>query len=657
VATRYSEGQTPNARIHLAEVTFVTAGKTPERATVQARVGQSVLHAAQTAGLDIVATCGGRGQCRSCRVKILEGDVPPPTVQDRIQLGHEGVREQFRLSCQTKLIRNCTVLVAPPKSEAGHQILGAGSRTRAEAKTKPDSGVEKRVIVAKVPATSSGEVSDVDAILAMLGDQCNAELPLEVLRKIPAALRAREGLVTVTTFNGEVIDIEAGDTCAQSYGIAFDIGTTTIVGTLLDLATGEQLAAVSDLNPQAVYGGDVMSRIEFSQFDEKKLSTLRARVLNAVNELVFEACRQANVRGERIYKAVFVGNTCMHHLFLGIDASSLGMAPYTPVVRAPIVLRAKELPLKAAPNARICLLPIIAGFVGADTVAAALATRIHESDQIRLLVDIGTNSEAIMGSKERLVACSAPAGPAFEGGQVKHGMRAALGAIEGVEIEEDAACRVIGDVPAIGICGSGLIDATAKMLDAGLLDAGGALLERPKQGRLSPRLAARLRETEQGGEFVLVKADQAGKGEDITITQKDVRQLQLAKAAIYSGILILQQVMGVSDDQIAEIMLSGGFGNYINIGSALRIRLLPPLPADRISYVGNAAHTGAELALLSETARHEAHAISQRIEHVGLAEHPEFERVFVDALSLASPVHTIARNGDGAAAAASVPAA
>ena len=623
---------------------------------MQAALGESVLHAARSAGMDIAATCGGRGQCRSCRVKIIKGDVPPPTVQDRIQLGHEGVREHFRLSCQTRLIRDCTVLVAPPKSEVGHQILGAGSHPRAEGAAELDSGVDKRAILVKVPTTTNAGVSDAEAILAMLGDHCNGELPLEVLRKVPAALRARDGLVTVTTFNGEAIDIEAGDTRDQNYGIAVDIGTTTIVGTLLDLTTGGQLAAVNDLNPQAIYGGDVMSRMEFSQFDEKKLSTLRAKVLNAVNDLVFETCRQASVNGDRIYKVVFVGNTCMHHLFLGIDASSLGMAPYTPVVRAPIVLRAKELPLKSAPNARICFLPIVAGFVGADTVAAALATRIHESDQIRLVVDIGTNGEVIMGSRDRLVACSAPAGPAFEGGQVAHGMRAALGAIEGVEIGEDVACEVIGDVPAIGICGSGLIDAAAKMLDAGLLSAGGALLGRDEGSNLPPRLAARLRDTEQGGEFVLVEAGEAAKGEDITITQKDLRQLQLAKAAIYSGILILQKVMGVSDDQIAEIMLSGGFGNYVNIGSALRIKLLPPLPAERISYVGNAAHTGAELALLSEAARREAHAISQRIEHVGLAEHPEFENLFVDALALGSPRHSADRNGGGAGAAERVSA-
>ncbi|MCC6890862.1 MAG: DUF4445 domain-containing protein, partial [Hyphomicrobiales bacterium] len=300
-----------------------------------------------------------------------------------------------------------------------------------------------------------------------------------------------------------------------------------------------------------------------------------------------------------------------------------------------MILAAEDLPLKAAPHARVCLLPIVAGFVGADTVAAALATRIHESDRIRLLVDIGTNGEVVMGSRDKLIACSAPAGPAFEGGQVEHGMRAALGAIEGVEIGEDVACKVIGDAPAIGLCGSGLIDAAAKMLDAGVVDGTGAMKPEAAQC-LPPRLKARLRGSSECPEFVLVEAAEGGKGEDITITQSDMRQLQLAKAAIYSGILVLQKVMGVADKEIAELMLAGGFGNYISIGSAVRIRLLPQLPSEQIVYVGNAAHTGAELALLSEAARHEAQALARRIEHVSLAEHPEFERLFVDALSLAA---------------------
>lgn len=621
----------------IAELTFVNWGGTPEPLMVPAGAGQSILEVAHGAGLDLVATCGGRGRCTSCRVKILKGEVPPPTVQDQIQLGHEAVREHFRLACQVKLISDCTVLLMPPKSEVGHQILGASARPHPEVGVVIDSGVEKHVIAAREDSGSDPQASDAEVVRAFLGQRCRGAFSLEMLRRLPWALRAQGGVATVTTFDGEVIDIEAGDTRAGKYGMAFDIGTTTIVGTLLDLDTGEQLAAVSDVNPQATYGGDLMSRIAFSQFDAKKLSTLRARVLNAINEFVKEAWRRASVRPEHIYKMVFVGNTCMHHIFLGIDVSNLGMAPYAPVVREPIVVPSRELPLKAAPNAQVCFLPIVAGFVGADTVGAVLATRIHESDEMRLVVDIGTNGEVVMGSKGRLMACSAPAGPAFEGGEIAHGMRAAIGAIEGVEIGADIECKIIGGVPPIGICGSGLIDAIAKMRDVGLLGDGGAMSP-ADASHIPAQLRKRLRTSNQGLEFVLVNGEQTGRNEDITITQNDVRQLQLAKAAIYSGISILQRVMSVADDQIQELMLCGGFGNYINIESAVGIGLLPPLPRERITYMGNAAHTGAEMALLSEAARDEAHAIARRIEHVGLAEHADFEEVFVQALSLAAPM-------------------
>ncbi|MCL4768049.1 MAG: DUF4445 domain-containing protein [Hyphomicrobiaceae bacterium] len=612
-----------------ALVTF--AGR--EGGAVAARLGESLLAVARHAGVEVTATCGERGRCRSCRVKILEGQVPPATLQDEIQLGRDGVREHFRLACLTKVIGNCSVMVAPPRSEAGHQILGGGAWTGAEA-TPLDSGVEKHVVTAKAASGSSDPTSDAEAIAAALGETRHCDFPLDILRRIPSVLRADGGILTVTTFNGEVIDIEPGDTSSRKFGVAFDIGTTTVVGTLIDLSTGEQLASVRAMNPQAIYGGDVLSRIAYAQFDEKKLARLRASVLKTVNDLITEACREAGVAGAEIYKAAIVGNTCMHHIFLGIDPSNVGLAPYNPVVRSPLVAAAAQVLLKAAPRAIVCLLPIVAGFVGADTVAAVLATRLHESDACRLLVDIGTNGEIVLAVKGRLVACSAPAGPTFEGGQVQHGMRAAVGAIEGVDLDDDVSCRVIGDAPAIGICGSGLIDAAARLRDAGFIDASG-MMGLPEGNRLSLRLKARFRERAEGSEVVLVGAAGSGNGEDITVTQGDVRQLQLAKAAIHAGIMALKAVMGISNSDLQEVVLAGGFGNYLNVESAIRIGLLPALPAEKISYVGNAALTGAQLALVSEQARNEALAIAQRIDHVELADHPQFEEHFVAALSFA----------------------
>ena len=642
------------------EVGFVDPGDADTIRRGRIERGASLLDAARAAGVAMDATCGARGRCRSCRCKVLSGDVSPATMQDTLQLGREEVQERFRLGCQTRPVTDCEVMALPPKSEAGHQILTganpAGGETMGGAGLAIDSGVTKHVVVANIPREEHHQTSDLTEVLAAIDAPIDRSVSLAVMRKIPGTLREQRGALTVTTFNGRVIDIEAGDTSVHAYGMAFDIGTTSIVGTLLHLETGEELAAVGSVNPQTVYGGDLMSRIAYAQFDEKKLTTLRAKVLNAINDFIRQACRSAGVACEHIYKIVVVGNTCMHHIFLGVDVTYVGLAPYAPAVSDGLVVAASELPLKAAPNARICLLPIVAGFVGADTMACVLATRIDESEELRALVDIGTNGEVVMGSKDRLMACSAPAGPALEGAQIRHGMRGAMGAVEAVAIDDDVHCAVIGSAPAIGICGSGLIDACAKMVGAGVMDASGRLrpgerkrrpaaVSKSSQARpgthehepLPAAIAARLRTTEAGREFVLVRDADAGKGEDVTLTQGDIRQLQLAKSAIYSGIVLLQRVMGIDDAALAELMLCGGFGNYINTESAVAIRLLPNLPLDRITYVGNAAHLGAQMALLSERERARAEELAQRIEHVALAARPDFQDIFVDGMAFESP--------------------
>ena len=622
------------------EVRFVDPDEAKAVRSARIARGDSLLDAARTAGVAMDATCGARGRCRSCRCKILSGDVSPVTMQDAVQLGHEEVQERFRLGCQTGPVTDCEVMALPPKSEAGHQILtGAGlpgPDATGGAGFAVDSGVTKHVVIAIPPNEEHRQTSDLSQVLAVIDSPVDRHVPLAAMRKIPRDLRKQRGELTVTTFNGRILDIEAGDTSEHKYGMAFDIGTTSIVGTLLHLETGEELTAVGSVNPQTVYGGDLMSRIAYAQFDEKKLVALRAKVLNAVNDFIREACRRTGVSREHIYKIVVVGNTCMHHIFLGVDVTFVGLAPYAPAVSDGIVVSAGELPLKSAPNAQVCLLPIVAGFVGADTMACVLATRIYESEELRALVDIGTNGEVVMGSKDRLMACSAPAGPALEGAQIRHGMRGAMGAVEAVVIDDDVRCNVIGSARAIGICGSGLIDACAKMMGAGVMDGTGRLRPRNPE-RLPPALAARLRSAEAGVEFVLVWDADAGKSEDVTLTQGDIRQLQLAKSAIWSGIVLLQRVMGIDDGDLAELMLCGGFGNYINTESAVAIRLLPDIPLDRISYVGNAAHLGAQMALLSERERVRAEELAQRIEHVALAARPDFQDIFVDGMSFSAP--------------------
>ena len=617
------------------EVGFVESDGADAPRRIRIERGLTLLDAARAAGVAMDATCGARGRCRSCRCKVLSGDVSPATMQDTLQLGHEEVQERFRLGCQTRPVTDCEVMALPPKSEAGHQIL-TGSGVMEGAGFALDSGVRKQVIVASPPREEHRQTSDLAQVLKAVDGLVDRRVPIAAMRKIPGELRKQRGELTITTFDGRIIDVEAGDTSEHAYGMAFDIGTTSIVGTLLHLESGEELAAVGSVNPQTVYGGDLMSRIAYAQFDEKKLVTLRAKVLNAINGFVKDACRTAGVSSEHLYKIVVVGNTCMHHIFLGVDVTFVGLAPYAPAVSDGIVVPAGELPLKAAPNAQVCLLPIVAGFVGADTMACVLATRIYESEELRALVDIGTNGEVVMGSKERLMACSAPAGPALEGAQIRHGMRGAMGAIEAVTIGDDVQCSVIGSARAIGICGSGLIDACAKMVGAGVINGTGRLGPADR-GPLPAALAARLRTADPGVEFVLVWDADAGKNEDVTLTQGDIRQLQLAKSAIYSGIVLLQRVMGIDDADLAELMLCGGFGNYINTESAVAIRLLPDVDLDRITYVGNAAHLGAQMALLSERERLRAEELAQRIEHVALAARPDFQDIFIDGMSFESP--------------------
>ena len=606
--------------------------ETGASSTLTAVRGETILEAAHRSGVEIIATCGMRGRCRSCRCRIVQGVVPPATVSDTVQLGHEEIRERFRLACQTKLLDDTVIKPMPPKSESGHQLLAGHVETSA---LDIYSGVEKVHIEAKAPVSEHHQTSDIEEIFMTLGVSLKStEVPLQLLQDLPIKLREKKGDLTVTMFRGKIVDIEVGDTTEQIYGMAIDIGTTSIVGSLLNLKTGEELSSVGMLNPQSPFGADLMSRIAYAQFKPKNLAQLRGKILSGLNQLVGQAVEKADVSAANIYKVVLVGNTCMHHILLGIDVSYLGLAPYAPAVRDGQTIPASELPLKSVPRAHICTLPILAGFVGADALACVLATRIYESDTVRGLVDIGTNGEMVLGSKDHLIACSAPAGPAFEGAQIRHGMRGAVGAIERVHIGEDVICKTIGDDPAVGICGSGLIEACARMSDANVLNKMGSIKATPG---LPKEIFNRIRKSDHGQEFVLVWSNDGGKSEDIALTQGDVRQLQLAKAAIFSGVMMLMKEMNVKPSEMDELLLCGGFGNYVDIESAVRIRLLPEMDVNRITYAGNAALMGAQMATLSDAEIDRADELVGKIEHVALDARPDFQEIFIDGMNFDTP--------------------
>jgi uncharacterized 2Fe-2S/4Fe-4S cluster protein (DUF4445 family) len=536
-----------------------------------------------------------------------------------------------------------SVQVAPPIEEQSFQILGAGAGVKQLGRVAIESGIRKQLVKVSLPREEHHQTSDLEQLAAAVG-VAPADVGVGVLQGLPAALRDDPIGVTVTTFTPgggahagrQVLAVERGDTAGMKFGLAIDIGTTSVVTTLLELDSGEQLASVSSLNPQAVFGGDLMSRIAFAQFNPGNLRKLQTRIVGLLNQHIGEICRESGVLPKWIYKAVVVGNTCMHHILLGIDPSHVGLAPYAPVMRHAVTLPARELFLKLQPEARVCLLPIVAGFVGADAVAVTLATRLDESAEVRIAVDIGTNGEVILGSRDRLWACSAPAGPAFEGAQIRHGMRGALGAIDRVSVDDDIHVHTIGETDALGVCGSGLLDLIAGLLDAGVIDWTG-LIQVEAREALPPKLRARVGRRGEERQVVVLRPGEAGARHEIVLTQDDVRQVQLAKGAIASGVAMLQHVAGISNERVAELLLAGGFGNYISIRSAVRIGLIPPLPEQKIRYVGNAASLGAQLCLLSETERERAERVAARIEHVSLAAHPDFEAIFVDAMNFPRP--------------------
>ncbi len=407
-----------------------------------------------------------------------------------------------------------------------------------------------------------------------------------------------------------------------------DIGTTTVVSTIVDLNTGNDLAVASALNTQATHGADVVSRINFTVENEHGLEELGNRVTQVINQITEYACAEANVEANNVYEVTIVGNTTMTHLFLKVPVRNLAIMPYVGVFSDPVETNASKLGLNVNPNANVFVLPNIAGFVGADTVGVILASSLNRSETIKLAIDIGTNGEVVLGNKKRLLTCSTAAGPAFEGAMITHGMRGAPGAIERVQLTDRPIYQVIGGGKPIGICGSGLIDVVAEMLRLGIVDETGRMVS-PDELNLPDNLIRYIRRNDEyGPHLVLYESEER----DVVITQKDVRQVQLAKGAIKAGIEILMRKLNISLDDVDEVLLAGAFGNYIKKENAIRIGLIPDFPLDKVHFIGNAAAVGSKMALMSKEAREEAVRISKSTEYVELAIDPNFQNEFMEAM-------------------------
>jgi len=419
-----------------------------------------------------------------------------------------------------------------------------------------------------------------------------------------------------------------------NYGLAFDLGTTTLVGTILHTGSGRDVAIASRMNPQSVHGDDVISRINFIKNSPQGLEELHSQVLGTVNEMIDELTGKAGVKREDIRKMTVAGNSTMQHIFLKVSPESLGSIPFSLVIEDGVEVKAGELGIGINPEGVVFVFPNIAGFVGGDTVSVVLATGLFQSEEIKLMVDIGTNGEIVLGNRKRLLAASTAAGPAFEGARISQGMRASPGAIEKVVINEEVKINVIGAVAPSGICGTGLIDAIAGMLEAGIIDESGRMVPRSAlEGKISASLLCRVREEGTNRKFLLVEEEFAQNKRPIFITQKDVRELQLAKGAIAAGIRILEKDLGLKDEGISQVLLAGAFGNFIRRRQAKRIGLIPDLPSERIRFIGNAASSGAKLALLSGELKKEAETIARETEYIDLSSRPDLLEEFTEAMA------------------------
>ena len=597
------------------KLTFIELGKSeaaPRNVSVPS--GVSLFDAASWNGIAIDSTCGGHGTCKKCKVKISNPAMP--TSLDSRAFNAEELREGWRLACVQKAVVDTSVDVPPLTTRPKAATVGVGRQVI----LRP--AVQKRYIELAEP-TLHDQRTDIDRVKDAISD-IEPRASLEVLRLLPTMLRASDFKVTAVLIDDEIIDIEAGDTTVTRYAIAYDLGTTTVVATLLDLSTGTPVAVASMLNKQQPFGADVISRISATMMDPEALGRLRLLAQETLAELTREVC--ATIDPLNVYEVALAGNATMTQLILGIDPEPLGVAPFIMASAIFPDVAASELGIEIHPRAKAFLMPSLGAYVGGDIISGALASGMDRDKRLRLFIDVGTNCEIILGDGEKILATAAPAGPAFEAASIKCGVRAAPGAIETVKIVDgEVVLGTIDGEPAIGICGSGLVDACAVLVDAGLLDNSGRFVTNELAAQISPTLATRL--IERDGERIFVLEG------DIFLSQRDVRELQFAKAAIATGWALLLEEFNVQDSDVQQVLLAGSFGSYLSPASAVRIGLVPKLPTLRIVSAGNVAGEGAKMALLSLQERKGALALLEEIHYVELSDRTDFNDKFVDRLA------------------------
>jgi len=598
---------------HKVQVTYLPVGEAREPVMTRVPEGTTLFHAAHWAGLPIDSTCGGRGTCGKCGVRVAVGHAAR-TLADYRHLS-ERLDEGWRLSCQAVVAEEMTVevprLLHPPRAAT----MGVGRFVLLE------PNVQKLMLELPAPSVDDHRSRLQHVRDALVEEGLEVTHDADLLPRLAEVLSEDAPTVTATVVGDRLVDVEPGDTRERMFGVSFDLGTTTVVATLVDLRAGAVSAVTSTINHQAPYGADVIARMGHAMGGPDEREQLRSAVVETLNGLLDDVCASASVAREDIYEAVLVGNATMLHLLLGVDPTSIALSPFVATFVDPQDLRASTAGLAIHPRGRLTLLPSFGAYVGADIVADVLATGVARDPERRLLVDVGTNGEIVCGSEARSVATAAPAGPAFEGGQVRCGMRATAGAIEGVDLEHgDVRLEVIGDVAPVGMCGSGLIDAVAQLRAVDLVDETGALLSRDDAA--GHPLAERIVELEGG-----LKAFELAPG--VVLTQLDIRELQSAKGAIATGIEVAMDTLGWTAVDLDEVLLAGSFGSYINPQSARLLGLVPPVPVERIKAVGNTASEGAKMALMSFREREVAFELPSFVEYLELSAQEDFNDRFI----------------------------
>lgn len=606
----------------------------PEKTVLDVEKGESFMDAARRAGINLASSCGGKGTCGKCKVDLVSGKVDSKARTKKL-----GANEV--LSCQTFLVDEDVTINIPYDGRrlSSHKVLINEVTLPNPFENEP---VFRKVVI-KLPEPSlDNNIDDLSRLLLELRRQVGIDdiyLNLDMMRKLPLVLRQGNWTVTVGLAlmtckevgcgvcgcRTEVVELEAGEVRDKYFGLAVDIGTTTVKINLVDLNTGEIVASRGEYNLQQKYGDDVINRIVYSVDMENGLKELQDAVLGSINSLVEKMLTDLNIDRDKVYSCMVAGNTTMIHLFMGIPANHIRLEPYIPAASLPYPVKGGDIGLIMNPNGYIYTLPAVGSYVGGDITSGVLATRLAQKEQISLLIDIGTNGEMVLGNRDWQISCACSAGPCFEGGGIKYGMRAMDGAIDKIETGPDHEITVstINDKKPVGVCGSGLIDIIATFVKSEIIN---------RTGHFNKNIShPRLREGEEGYEFVLVWGRDSGHGNDITILETDILNLIRAKAAIYGGIRVLMKHVGMEFDAVGEILIAGGFGNSLNIKDSITIGMLPDVPLEKYRYVGNSAIKGAQMSLTSIHAFEEVKEMSKGMTYLDLSVGNEFMEEFVSA--------------------------